>query len=97
MGCCICRPKVEVTEDPTVLFHTKTGRAALVFGFGGESLNGVCGGGILYVHENTLSYESTCSSRFCCKCLKQQWELSSIQSVNLVENGSEIILKLQIY
>ena len=92
MGCCICRPKVEVTEDPTVLFYAKTGRAALISACYSEVLNGIFGGGILYVKNGMLCYETTCGSKLCCKCFKKSWILSSIQSVNFVANDSEIVL-----
>ena len=93
MGCCICRPKVEVTEDPTVLFHTRTKRAALSHGFGTEVLNHICGGGILYVRDGTLSFEATCGSRLYCKCFRKTWALSNIHSVEFVENDSITVLQ----
>lgn len=91
MGCCACRPKTEVTEDPDVIMYTRTGGAALIYPIFSEPLTGMFGNGLLYVKDGMLFQETTCGSKLYCECFKKSWDLSAIQSVEYVENDSVVL------
>ena len=86
MGCCCCRPLAEVEQDPSVSFHTDVGNIAIVHGIVSKSIQGCCNG-VMYVKDGVLYYETKYgSSRLCCKCARDNFPLSEIQTVELVQN-----------
>jgi len=90
MGCCVCRPKEEVTEDPDVIMYTKVKGTALFHSWGSIMLSGACNG-LIYVKDGKLCYEATMGSRMCCKCLKRSWDLSLVKQITVVHNETVMV------
>lgn len=91
MGCCGCRPKTEVTEDPNVVMYTPMGSFIMVDQSGSGAQNDT---GLLYVKDNRLCCEATVGSKLCCKCCKNSWSLSKVKAVKVMNSGERVTYNL---
>ncbi len=101
MGCFICRPMTQVTDDPGILTHTRVGPVGVTYnclGYDMPSRNSVYNG-IMYIKGNRLCYENSFyDETLCCECTRRSWKLSGIKGVELVENETvEITVKYATY
>ena len=89
MGCCICRPKKEVTEDPDVVMYTKVGGSAILYPSHSHMLSNFSG--LLYVKDDQLCYEAACGSRLYCQCFREAWHLSEIKHIRVVHGETVVV------
>lgn len=85
MGCCSCRSKAAVTEDPDVSLYTMVGKTAV---FSSHGSNMISKHGLLYVKKGELFHEKILGSRLCYKCLKTCWPLSEIKQITVMNEES---------
>lgn len=90
MGCCVCRPKTEVTESPAVIICVRVKRALIMRSTSVDTQ----GQGLLYVQDGTLCLESTCGNRLYCMCFKKSWPLTDVISTRYVASKSALAIKL---
>lgn len=86
MGCCSCRSKAVVTEDPDVSLHTLVGKTAIYHSHGSKMLSKQ---GLLYVKKGELCHETAMGNRLSHKCLKKAWPLSEIKQITVM-NGETL-------
>lgn len=90
MGCCLCRPITEVTEDPEVLLHTEVGAVAIIDNHGIDLISSATQG-LLYLRGNRLCYESTIRSKLCCRHNQICWYLSQLREVRAVYGETVLV------
>ena len=90
MGCCLCRPITEVTEDPEVTLHTEVGAVAIIDNLGTDLISSASQG-LLYVRGNRLCYESTVGSKLCCRHNQTSWYLSQLRDVRVVHGETVLV------
>ncbi len=93
MGCCWCRSKVHITEDPSVRAYTTVGPTGLIYSFEGDVLSRCCSyDGMMYVKGNRLCYENSFGPEtLCCGCSRRSWKLSGIQKIALIQNENVLV------
>ena len=82
MGCCCCRSKLTVAEDPTISLYTMVGRAAVYHRHGSKLIGKQ---GLLYVKNEELCHERTVGSKICYKCLKTSWPISELKQITVMD------------
>ncbi len=85
MGCCLCHSLAEVEQDPGISVQAAVGDIIIVRERAVTSTQGDIQG-IMYVKDDFLYYETRCGSNLCCKCCRQSFKLSAIQSVEVAQN-----------
>lgn len=88
MGCCSCRSKAAVTEDPDVSLHTVVAKTAMFNSHGSKMIGKQ---GLLYVRKKKLCHEKILGSKLCYKCLKTSWPLSEIKQITVMDGESLIV------
>lgn len=85
MGCCLCRPQTEVTEDPHVIAYAEVGYS-VVFDDLSDQFNILdSDSGMFYLRGGVLYFESTVCYSFCWKCERREWNLSEITRIEVVQ------------
>lgn len=86
MGDCLCRPRREVTENPSVLFYTEVKETFLLWPYNHELANSsIFNGGLMYVEAgNRLCFESTWCGCIGCECVKRSWDFTHIRNVSVI-------------
>lgn len=83
MGCCVCRPATEVTDDPEVVVCTEVSNYAMLYHSGGSVRSQASG--LLYIKHDQLCYQATVGSKLCCGCCSNSWQLSRVKQVRAVQ------------
>lgn len=85
MGCCLGRPVIEVKQDPSVSSYTEVGDIIIAVGLSHTIVRG--SSGLMYIQGDSLYYELISgSSLCCCKCCMRRFQLSQIDTVEIVDS-----------
>lgn len=88
MGCCICRPITDVTDNSAVPSYVSVGLTA-TFNQHCPKVNATQFG-FLYIKDNELRHDFTLGNRLVCRWCTKSWKLAHIQEITMINGAIEL-------
>lgn len=83
MGCCICHPITDVTDNSAIPAYISVGLTA-TFRQHHVKVNATQFG-FLYIKDGELRHDFTLGNRLTCRCLTTSWNLANIKEITMID------------